>query len=71
MVDGHVKYSITASLMILCISVQLGILQLHTLLCMGFLTWVTMLLGLLTHILFEAWFIGGNVWPVLCITSSR
>ena len=51
----YVEYSITASLMIVCIGVQVGILQVFTLLGMGFLTWATMLLGLLTHFAYEAW----------------
>ena len=52
---SYVEYSITVLLMIMCIAVQVGILQLFMLLGIVFLTWATMLLGLLTHFEYEVW----------------
>ena len=41
--------------MVVCISVQVGILQLFTNFGMTFLTWAAMLLRLLTHFSYKVW----------------
>ena len=45
----YMEYSISASLMVLCIGVESGILQIYTLMCMFVLMFTTMMLRLITH----------------------